>query len=182
MKRKSFSLATLAPAAAVSWVALMSSGPAMALEPTNDKLELTKMTGRWYEVARMPNKIQKDCQAATSDWAKTGDGYAVVQTCRQGAPTGPKKEWKAKAEVANPGANTRFKMSFFGGLVSQEYWVLDHRDDQGWILLGTPGGKHLWLMSQRPSLAASAKAQAMARVRQLGFDVTRLEFPQTSRN
>lgn len=162
--------------------ALACAAPALALEPTSEKLELTKMTGRWYEVARLPNKIQKDCLAATSDWERSGDGYAVLQTCRKGAVTGPKVEWKAKAQVANPGANTRIKMSFFGGLVNQEYWVLDHHDDQGWLILGTPSGRALWLMSQRPSLPAPTMAQAVARVRQLGYDVNRLEFPQTARN
>lgn len=155
-----------------------AAGPALAIEPTREKLELTKLPGRWYEVARMPNKIQGDCQGATSDWRRTGDGYAVVQTCHKGHASGPKMEWKAKAEVANPGANTKLNMTFFGGLVKQEYWVLDHETEKGWIILGTPGGRHLWLMAQRPSLAASVKAEALARVRALGFDVNRLVFDE----
>jgi len=159
-----------------------SAAPALAIEPTSDRLELTKMTGRWYEVARLPNKIQKDCQAATSDWKKAADGFAVVQTCHKGAPGGPTTEWKAKAQVANPGANTRLKMSFFGGLVNQEYWVLEHRPDQGWLLLGTPSGRGLWLMSTRPTLSQNVLSQAVARVRQLGYDTNRLEFPQPARN
>lgn len=170
--------------ALVSFAALglIAAGPTVNVKPDPKKIELTKMTGRWYEVARIPNKMQSNCEAATSDWRQTGSGYAVVQTCHKNAPDGPTVEWKAKAEVANPGANTRFKMSFFGGLVNQEYWVIDHRPDEGWLLLSTPSGKHLWLMSQRPALAASAKADALARVRQLGFDVRLLEFPQPSRN
>jgi apolipoprotein D and lipocalin family protein len=171
MRPAAFVLSLILSAAALA-------GPAQAIQPITEKLELTKMTGRWYEVARLPNKIQKDCQAATSDWARNGDGYSVVQTCHKGQPGGPKQEWRAKAQVADPATNARFKMSFFGGLVNQEYWVLDHRPDQGWLLLGTPSGRGLWLMSQRPSLTGAVKAQAIARVRQLGYDVSRLEFPQ----
>jgi len=156
----------------------LAAGPAAAIQPTAEKVELTGMTGRWYEVARLPNKIQKDCQAATSDWARTRDGYSVIQTCHKGAPGGPKQEWRAKAQVADPATNARFRMSFFGGLLNQEYWVLDHSPDQGWLLLGTPSGRGLWLMSQRPSLAAPVKAQVIARVRKMGYDITRLEFPQ----
>ncbi|MBP9756950.1 MAG: lipocalin family protein, partial [Phenylobacterium sp.] len=51
-----------------------------------------------------------------------------------------------------------------------------------WLILGTPNGNYMWLMSQRPVLSAQAKAQAVARVRQLGYDVSRLEFPQPARN
>lgn len=145
-------------------------------------LEASAMAGRWYEVARTPNKMQKGCQAGTSDWRPVGDGYAVVQACRKGAPTGPRAEWKAQARVVDPATNTKFRMSFFGGLVNQEYWVLDHRSDQGWLILGTPGGNFVWLMSQRPALSANVRAQALARIRQLGYDVNRLEFPQPARN
>ncbi|MFN3521553.1 MAG: lipocalin family protein [Phenylobacterium sp.] len=171
-------------AALVTFAALglIAAGPPVPVKPDPDKIELTKMAGRWYEVARIPNKLQRNCEGATSDWRRTGDGYAVVQTCHKDAPDGPKTEWKAKAQVANPGENTRFKMSFFGGLVNQEYWVIDHRPDEGWLLLTTPTGQHLWLMSQRPSLAPSAKANALARVRQLGFNTGLLEFPKPARN
>jgi apolipoprotein D and lipocalin family protein len=33
-------------------------------------------------------------------------------------------------------------------------------------------------MSQRPTLPTAIRQQAVARIRQLGFDVARLEFPR----
>jgi apolipoprotein D and lipocalin family protein len=72
-------------------------------------------------------------------------------------------------------------MSFFGGLVTQEYLVLDHRPAEGWLILSTRDGKYLWLMSQRPTLPAAVEAEAIARIRQLGFDPARLEFPLPAR-
>jgi len=139
-------------------------------------MELSNMMGRWYEVARFPNALQRGCQAGVSDWVRAGEGFNVVQSCRKGAPDGPIALWRAKARVADS-TNARFKMSFFGGLVSQEYWVLDHRADQGWLILSTRDGKYLWLMSQKPSLPAAIRAQAVSRIRLLGFDASRLEFP-----
>ena len=165
--------------------AALVAGPALAgpapPQPT-DRIEPTKMLGRWYEVARLPNKTQKDCQGGISEWARGEGGFNVLQVCHRGSVTAPATEWKARAKVLDTGTNARFKMTFFGGLVSQEYWVLDHRTDQGWLILGTPNGKYLWLMSQRPSLAQAAKTQAVARIKQLGYDVSALEFPQPARN
>jgi apolipoprotein D and lipocalin family protein len=172
----------LAPAilsAVVAFAAPAAAAPAPA--PVN-RIELTKMTGRWYEVARLPNKTQAGCQGGTSDWVRSGDSFSVLQTCHKGSLAAPPTEWKAKAKVLDAKSNARFQMSFFGGLVRQEYWVLDHRDDQGWLILGTPGGNYMWLMSNRPTLSATAKAQAVNRVKQLGYDVSRLEFPQPARN
>jgi apolipoprotein D and lipocalin family protein len=163
--------------------ALLAGAPALASAPQpTARVDISAMSGRWYEVARLPNKMQKGCQATTSDWVRTGDGYAVTQTCHKGTPTAAATEWKAKAQVVDPRTNAKFKMSFFGGLLSQEYWVLDARPEQGWLILATPGGNFLWLMSQRPSLAGTVKAQALTRIRQLGYDVGRLEFPAPARD
>jgi len=174
---------TFKPLALAAALVLTPVAPALAAAPQpQGKVELTGMIGRWYEVARLPNRTQRGCQGGTSDWARAGEGFSVVQVCHKGSLSAPATEWKAKARVVNPGANSKFKMSFFGGLVNQEYWVLDHRPDQGWLILGTPGGNFLWLMSTRPSLASAAKAQAVDRIRQLGYDATRLEFPQPAVN
>ena len=69
-------------------------------------------------------------------------------------------------------------MTFFGGMVSQDYVVVEHRPDQGWLVLATANGKYLWLMAQRPTLPTAIRQQAVARIRQLGFDVAR-HFPST---
>ena len=161
----------------------LAGGSALAAPsaPTK-KIELTNMMGRWYEVARLPNKIQTGCQGGTSDWQRVADGFAVVQACHKGSLSAPVTEWKARAKVLDPSTNAKLQMTFFNGLVRQEYWVLDHRSDQGWLILGTPGGRSVWLMSQRPTLPAAVKSQALARLKQLGYDVGRLEFPLPARN
>ncbi len=168
-------------AAAVVLAAQVAAPAALAAPQPAARVELTKMMGRWYEVARLPNKIQHGCQAGASDWTPTPEGFAVVQSCHRGAPDGPLAEWKAKARALDPGSNAKFKMSFFGGLVSQEYWVLDQRADEGWLILSTHDGRYLWLMSQKPILPAAFRIEAIARIRQLGFDPARLEFPLPSR-
>jgi apolipoprotein D and lipocalin family protein len=157
---------TLAPVSAV----------AMTVEPTG-RIELSKMMGRWYEVARVPNALQNGCTAGSSDWTAQAAGFAVVQSCKKGGADGQLKVWKAKATVSDPRTNARLKMSFFGGVVSQDYVVVEHRPEQGWLVLATANGKYLWLMSQKPVLPAAIKTQALSRIRQLGFDIGRLEFP-----
>jgi apolipoprotein D and lipocalin family protein len=173
LKRILFSAAALGACALVS-PAAATAAPVPANAP---HIQLTQMMGRWYEVARIPNQLQRGCQAGTSDWTRTDQGFAVVQACHKGAVDGPVSEWKARARSLDPVTNSIFKMSFFGGLVSKEYRVLDHHPDQGWLILATDDGHYLWLMSQKPTMAAGVRAQALARIKALGFDVGRLEFP-----
>ncbi len=168
-------------AAVAACLILAPAASAAPVEPVG-RIELAKMMGRWYEVARVPNVLQKGCQAGASEWAPATGGFAVVQSCRKDSPDGPLKTWKAKATVADPRTNAKFKMTFFGGVVSQDYVVVEHRAEQGWLVLATANGKYLWLMSQKPTLPAAVKSQALARIRQLGFDVGRLEFPLPARS
>jgi apolipoprotein D and lipocalin family protein len=163
--------------AAATALAAAQSATADAMPQPAPHIELSKIVGRWYEVARLPNSTQRGCQAGTSDWTRNGDGFSVVQACHRGSPDGPLAEWKAKAHAIDPVSNAKFRMSFFGGLVSQEYWVLDQRSDEGWLILSTHDGRYLWLMSQKPSLPAAIRSEALARIKQLGFDTGRLEFP-----
>lgn len=170
---KRFLLTALAAAAVAT--------PALAAPPASAHLEIGQMMGRWYEVARTPNMLQRGCEAGTSDWTPNAQGFAVVQECHKGAPNGPVATWKAKARV-DDASRAVFKMSFFGGLVSQEYRVLDHNAQGGWLILSTGDGKYLWLMSQKPTLPAPIRAEALARIKQLGFDIGRLEFPLPARS
>ncbi|OYU68984.1 MAG: lipocalin [Alphaproteobacteria bacterium PA2] len=153
-----------------------------SLSPPTARLDAGKMMGRWYEIARLPNKIQKDCQGGTSDWIRAENGFQVVQTCHKGALSAPATEWRARARMIDPKTNARFKITYFGGVLTLEYWVLESHADEGWVILATPNGRSLWLMSQKPYLPPAARSQAVARIKQLGFDVAALEFPQPARN
>ena len=166
-------------------MAAVLAGPvaAMAAEfkPATQKIEIGRIAGRWYEVARLPNIIQKDCQGGASDWSRTENGYAVIQTCHRGSLLAPPTQWKAHARIVGPVADGRIRISYFGGVLNVEYRVLESRNDQGWLLLGTPNGRYLWLMAQQPILSAAARSQAISRIRQLGYDVAALEVPRPAR-
>ncbi len=172
-KRRAF-----VPAArGVALCALASVAGAWAPNPARP-VSADVYSGRWYEIARTPNSMQRDCEGPTSDFTGWADGaFLVTETCHRGDPAGPARVVKAKARIVSPSDNARFRMSFFGGLVHQEYWVLDHADDNSWLILATPGGNYVWLMARRPSLPPRALTAATARAESLGYARSRLIFP-----
>lgn len=136
-------------------------------------------SGKWFEIARLPNAGQKDCEAPTTVFTRAdANAFSVVQTCRRGSPDGKAKVFNTKGKVVNGSRNAKFSMSFLGGLHHQEYWVLDRADDQSWALMATPGGNYIWLLARKAALPAAARATALARIKALGYPVNRLEFPQ----
>jgi apolipoprotein D and lipocalin family protein len=150
--------------------------PGPAPEPTKP-VDPQRYVGLWYEIARLPNKLQVDCRAPTSNWVKQDDGtFQVVQTCRQGSPTGPLRIWRAAGRIIDGTNNSKIRLGFFGGFIHQDYWIIDRADDYSWCMLSTPTSKWLWIMARRPAVSPSLEAALVARARTLGYDTARLVY------
>lgn len=159
-------LATQAPTAA--WA---------AAQPPSKPVAASFYTGKWYEIARTPNSGQRDCQAPTTEFTGKGAaGFSVHQICRKGSASGAAKVFDTTGQILSGTQNAKFKMSFLGGLKKQEYWVLDRADDQSWAIMATPGGNFVWLLSRKAVMDPADKAQALERVKALGY--AKLEYPQ----
>lgn len=156
---------------------LAATGALAAAKPPAKAIAASFYTGKWYEIARTPNAGQRDCQAPTTEFTGKGaDGFSVHQVCRKGSAGGAAKAFDTTGKIIANSRNTRFTMSFLGGLKKQEYWVLDAADDQSWAIMATPGGNFVWLLSRKAVMDPAAKAQALERVKALGY--AKLEYPQ----
>ena len=171
MKRPSL----LAVAAAVAITGAAVAAWAAAPPPTRP-VSTGFYSGRWYEIARIPNAGQRDCQAAWTQFSSTGAQFQVSQVCHKGSANGPARTFATRGRILPSTNNAKFEMSFFGGVRKQEYWVLDTAPDGGWALMATPGGNYIWLLSRKAVLPEATKAAAVARIRALGYR-QKLEFP-----
>ena len=123
--------------------------------------------------------MQGDCQAATSDFSGwSGGAFSLTQTCRQGAPNGPAQVTKVSGSILPASSNAKMKLAMLGGLITQEYWIVDHADDNAWAIMATPGGHYVWLLSRQPVLNPALRAGIVAHLQTLGFDVSHLTYEQ----
>jgi len=164
-----------------SWVSglaawtLAAPAPAGAPAPARP-VAASLYSGRWWDIAHTPNSRQRDCHAPTSDFTGgSGATFSIVQTCHKGSANGPAEVFRARGRIVAGSANARFRIAFLGGLISQEYWILDHAPDGRWAIMATPGGHYVWLLSRVPALEAATRAVALRRISALGYDVGRLE-------
>lgn len=152
---------TLAPAHAAA------PQPAHRVDPSN-------YTGRWYEIARIPNRFQRNCAAPFVDYSLDGQKVRAVQQCS--AVNGRNgRVYRSSGRILDPGVNAKVKLTFLG-FWSQEYWIVDHDTPSGWALVGDPAGRFVWVMARTPTLAPVTRDAAVARVSALGYDVNRLEY------
>lgn len=170
----------LAPAAAALAFGLMAAGAVWAVPPAvvvspQASMDTDRILGRWYEILRMPNKIQRNCYAAYQVWARKDDGFTVQQVCHRDSPEGKVAEVTVAAKPLNAD-NTLFDTSFLGGLIHQKYVLVDHAPDYSWLISTTADGRFPKLMFRSPTMPAAEQAALRQRLTHLGFDVNRMEF------
>jgi apolipoprotein D and lipocalin family protein len=166
-----------AACAFVALLGLSSPAPASIPQPARP-VPVNLYSGRWYEIARTNNHMQADCQASTTDFSGWRAGvFSAVQTCHKGAPTGPTTSITVQGHVLPASQNAKIQLAMLGGLISREYWILDHADDNGWLIMCTSDGHYVWLMSRKPVIPPAVKAAAVGRMQQLGLNLTRLIYP-----
>jgi apolipoprotein D and lipocalin family protein len=167
LRRLVIGLALIAASAAQA--SIVAPEPRKPIDPN-------RYLGRWYEIAREPNALQDRCEGATSDWTKAGDDqYDVVQTCHVGSPSGPTKVWRGAGRMIAP---SKIRIGFFGGIVHQDYWILDRSDDYSWSILSTPNARYVWIFSRQAVLNPVQRAALVARTRALGYDTGAFIYDQ----
>jgi len=173
---RNFNLISAGGLACALGVAGMAGSAYAAAKPPAKAVSAEFYSGQWFEIARTPNSGQRDCEAASTQFSRTGaSGFNVVQICRKGSASGAAKTFNTTGKIVADTRNAKFSMSFLGGLKKQEYWVLDRADDQSWAIMATPGGNYVWLLSRQPDMPSDIRAAALSRVKALGY--AKLEFP-----
>ncbi len=146
---------------------------------TVDKVDLTRYVGEWFEIARFPNRFQRQCLGdVRATYATRPDGRLdVINRCRTG--TGA-TEARGVARVVDVATSARLKVRFAPAFLSflpavwGDYWVLGLAPDYSWATVGTPDRKYLWILGRTASLGTESYASALDAATSNGFDVSRL--------
>ncbi len=135
-------------------------------------------SGRWLEIARLPMRLTDGCVAGATNYVVVNPTRVDVRdTCQVATPQGREKAIGGRGEVLDPGFNARLRVRYVGGLVTWDYWVLDHAEDYSWFISADPTFDKLWIYTREVPDAAELQA-LVARAAALGYDVDRLEFPE----
>lgn len=138
-------------------------------------------SGRWYEIARTPLRVTDGCVAGTTDFTRRPGGQLVERdVCREGSPEGKEKVFEGPVAILDPGTNARIQVRYtvFGIVpVTKTYWMLDRGDDYQWFITGDPPLENVAILTRSPHPSRAEIDALTNRVRQLGYDPAKLEFP-----
>ena len=167
MLRKIVFLAALGLFAKAATVAVALTNP-QTFAPL-PSVDLKRYVGVWYEIARLPNRFEKDCAAnVTATYTQRGDGkIEVINQCQKSNNVIKRSKGTAKV-VANSG-NAKLKVTFFWPF-SGDYWVLDLGQNYEYAVVGEPSRKYLWILSRTPQIEEGLYQQLLSRMSAQGFD------------
>jgi apolipoprotein D and lipocalin family protein len=153
-----------------------SSAQASSTSPLTavDNVDLRRYAGKWYEIARYPNRFQRNCQSdTTAIYTLRDDGKVqVVNACRE--KDGKVTTARGTAKVVDKKTNAKLKVTFFWPFYG-DYWVIGLDPDYQYAIVGEPSRKYLWILSRTPSLEEATYQGVLRLVETLGYEQGKLQ-------
>ncbi len=144
-------------------------------------LDVPRYMGRWYEIAKYPNRFQRQCVGdTTATYELLPDKtVSVLNRCR--TENGEFDEASGIARQIGPADSARLEVRFapawlgFVPFVWGDYWVVDLDPDYQLVAVSEPGRDYLWILSRTPKVETAKRAELLDRLAAMGFDTVRLE-------
>ncbi len=149
---------------------------------TVDFVDLSRYTGRWYELANFPSFFSQNCSCTTADYAPNASGISVFNNCTL-TTTGMFNSINGNAVVVDPQTNA--KLNVFFGPVPGDYWIIDlisFDEDKPYdfSVVSGPNRDSLFLLSRTPQITTFKQKLALFKIFVnlilQGYDLTKLEF------
>jgi apolipoprotein D and lipocalin family protein len=137
-------------------------------------VDLSRYTGRWYEIARYPNRFERKCNSnVTASYTLSSDGkISVVNSCT--TREGKRTQSHGWAKVVDQKNRSKIKVTFFWPFFG-DYWIIDLSPNYEYAVVGEPSRKYLWILSRTAEMDDKLYAEIAGRLAAKGYDATKLE-------
>ena len=160
--------------------------PASATElKTVPQVDLKKYSGKWFEIARYPNKFQKQCVGNTTAnyTVQTNNKIEVVNECLK--KDGSTEQAKGEARIVDKNSNAKLEVRFapkflsFISAVWGDYWIIYLDDQYQNVAIGDPKRAYFWILSRQPEMNDATYQDILRKAEALGFSPAKvIKTPQ----
>ena len=141
------------------------------------RVELSRMQGKWFEIAKLPRPSQAGCTGTTAEYQlKSPNELLLVNECHEGNLRGPLKRVAARAVANDPSVPAKLSLDF--GFAYGDYWISEVGDDYDYAVVGHPTRDYLWILSRERTLPKATLDGVLARAKNRGFPVGILSFTE----
>ena len=143
----------------------------MAELKTVKHVDVTRYMGKWYEIAKFPQRFEKGLVGITATYSLLPNGKVrVLNGGYEGDFSGRHKETAGKAWVVDTATNAKLKVSFFWPFAA-DYWIIGLGDDYEYAVVGESSRKYLWILSRTPRMDGKVYHHLLERLQENGYDI-----------
>jgi apolipoprotein D and lipocalin family protein len=154
---------------------LASCSSSMKTLTTVRDIDINKYSGKWYEIARLPNSFEKGLICTTAEYTLRDDGkITVFNTGQKENDPGKVKTIKGKAWVPDKNEPGRLKVQFFWPFTGGYYIFHLDQENYQYALVGDPSRKFLWILARKPVIENSLYLELIETARINGFATEKL--------
>jgi len=139
--------------------------------------DASRYTGKWYEIVRLDHSFERGLSQVNATYSANPDGTIKVINRGYNAAKGKWQEAEGLAKFVGEKNIGALKVSFFGPFYGG-YNIIELDPDYQWSLIAGPDRSYLWLLSRTPTLPAATRERLIARAKELGFAVEKLQEGQ----
>ena len=141
-------------------------------------VDLHRYAGKWYEIAAFPQYFQKGCHCTVAEYTPSDKGYVIVENkCNKDSINGKFSSIKGKAFVTENSGNAKLRVQFFWPFKA-DYWIIDLAADYSYAVVSEPDKKYLWILSRTPKMDHLVYQQIIGRLKEKGFDLSKLKLTE----
>lgn len=132
-----------------------------------------KYLGKWYEIARLDYRFEKNMNNVTAEYSINKDGS--IKVLNKGYNYEKRKEEEAvgKAKFVGASDEAKLKVSFWGPFYAG-YNVIAIDPDYKYALVAGKNLKYLWLLSRKTTMPENIKEAYLQKAESLGYDISKL--------
>jgi apolipoprotein D and lipocalin family protein len=146
---------------------------AVAVKPFDKEQYL----GKWYEIARLDFKYERNLKNVTADYSLNKDGSIRVVNRGYNTKKGEWEEAVGKAKFVGDEDVAKLKVSFFGPFYSG-YNVIAIDENYQYALVAGNSLDYLWILSRETNIPDEIKEEYLKIAEDIGYTTSDLLWPE----
>jgi apolipoprotein D and lipocalin family protein len=153
------------------FIMIFSSANSQKTPSVVKSVDLNRYTGKWYEIARLPNYFERKLKCTSATYTLREDGRITVLNAGNYI-TDPQKTSSVTGVAWVPDKNNqaKLKVQFFWPF-SGDYWIMYLDKDYRYVLVGDPSYKYLWILAREKKMEDATYKMLLQKAIDNGFDV-----------
>lgn len=138
-----------------------------------ENFDVDAYLGKWYEIARMDFKHERNLNQVTAEYSKNDDGS--IKVINKGYDY-VKEEWKTtegKAKFRHEDTLGMLKVSFFGPFYSG-YNVIEVDSNYQYALVTGKNTDYMWILARTTTIPENVKEEYLQKAQEVGYDIEKL--------